>query len=59
VIALVAAALVSNPWPVLSVAGLLYLLVIPFSILSYGRVRRQRAALTGSALPAGDSAPTA
>ena len=52
VIALVAAALASNPWPVLSIAGVLYLIVIPFSIMSYAKIRRQRA----TPAPAGSSA---
>jgi CDP-diacylglycerol--serine O-phosphatidyltransferase len=44
IIALVAGALVSAPWETLSVAALLYAASIPFSIASYGRVKRQRAA---------------
>jgi CDP-diacylglycerol--serine O-phosphatidyltransferase len=44
VIALVFAALISAPFPTLSVAALLYALMIPFSIASYAKVRRQRAA---------------
>jgi CDP-diacylglycerol--serine O-phosphatidyltransferase len=44
VIALVGAALVTAPWETLSAAALVYLALIPFSILSYARVRRQRAA---------------
>jgi CDP-diacylglycerol--serine O-phosphatidyltransferase len=43
VIALVFAALISAPFPTLSVAALLYALVIPFSIASYSKVTRQRA----------------
>lgn len=43
VIALVFAALISAPFPTLSVAALLYALMIPFSIASYAKVRRQRA----------------
>ena len=42
VIALVFAALISAPFPTLSVAALLYALMIPFSIASYAKVRRQR-----------------
>ena len=38
------AALVSAPWHTLSVICLGYLLTIPFSIASYARVRRLRAA---------------
>lgn len=44
VIALVFAALISAPFPTLSVAALLYALMIPFSIVSYAKVKRQRAA---------------
>jgi CDP-diacylglycerol---serine O-phosphatidyltransferase len=44
VIALVFAALISAPFPTLSVAALLYAVMIPFSIASYAKVRRQRAA---------------
>ena len=43
-IALLGAALVSAPWETLSVIALLYALSIPFSIASYARVKRQRAA---------------
>ena len=43
VIALVGAALFSAPWETLSAAALLYLVLIPFSIASYAKVRRQRA----------------
>ena len=44
VIALVGAALFTAPFETLSVAAILYLALIPISILSYSRVRRQRAA---------------
>jgi CDP-diacylglycerol--serine O-phosphatidyltransferase len=44
VIALVFAALISAPFPTLSVAALLYVLMIPVSIASYAKVKRQRAA---------------
>ena len=43
VIALVGGALISAPWPTLSVAALLYAALIPFSILSYAKVKRLRA----------------
>ena len=43
VIALVFAALISAPFPTLSVAALLYAAMIPFSIVSYAKVKRQRA----------------
>jgi CDP-diacylglycerol--serine O-phosphatidyltransferase len=43
VIALVGGALATAPWETLSVAALLYVATLPFSIASYARVRRQRA----------------
>ncbi|QPQ55726.1 phosphatidylcholine/phosphatidylserine synthase [Allosphingosinicella flava] len=43
-IALVGAALVSAPWPTLGLISIVYVLLIPFSIASYRKVRRQRAA---------------
>ncbi|MDQ8754840.1 phosphatidylcholine/phosphatidylserine synthase [Sphingosinicella sp. LHD-64] len=43
VIALVGGALFSAPWQTLSVVALVYLALIPFSIASYAKVRRQRA----------------
>jgi CDP-diacylglycerol---serine O-phosphatidyltransferase len=56
VIALVGAALFSEPWPTLSVAALIYVLLIPFSIVSYAKVKRQRAAASP---PPGDAPRTA
>jgi CDP-diacylglycerol--serine O-phosphatidyltransferase len=44
VIALLGGALVTVPWETLSVVAILYLLMIPFSVASYARVRRRRAA---------------
>lgn len=44
VVALIGGALFTAPWPTLSVAAILYALMIPFSIVSYGKVKRQRAA---------------
>ena len=44
VIALLGGAVVSAPWETLSFVAILYLAMIPFSIASYARVRRQRAA---------------
>lgn len=46
VIALVFAALISAPFPTLSVAAMVYALMIPLSILSYAKVKRQRGAAT-------------
>ena len=43
-VALLAGALFTAPWPTLSIAAILYAAVIPFSILSYSKVKRQRAA---------------
>ena len=43
VIVLLVAALVSAPWPTLSVVSLVYLATLPFSVASYARVRRLRA----------------
>jgi CDP-diacylglycerol---serine O-phosphatidyltransferase len=43
VIALVGAAVISAPWPTLSIVIVGYLLTIPFSARSYARIRRQRA----------------
>lgn len=43
-IALFGGALLSDPWPTLSVAAAAYVLMIPFSIYSYARVKRQRGA---------------
>lgn len=44
VIALTGAALITAPWETLSVVALGYLALIPLSMLSYARVKRQRAA---------------
>jgi len=43
VIAIIGGALVSAPFETMSVAALVYLAVIPFSIASYAKVKRQRA----------------
>jgi len=42
VIALLGAALFSAPWPTLTAAAILYVALIPFSMMSYARVRRRR-----------------
>ena len=44
VIALIGGALLSAPWTTLSVAAIVYAALIPFSILSYAKVKKQRAA---------------
>ena len=49
-IALLGGALVSAPWETLSIVAFIYLALIPFSIASYARVRRQRS--TAGAAPA-------
>lgn len=54
VIAIVGGALFSAPWETLSVAALLYLALIPFSITSYNRIRRLREA---AAAPPSDPPP--
>jgi CDP-diacylglycerol---serine O-phosphatidyltransferase len=43
IIALIGGALVSAPWHTLSVVALTYVLMIPFSMASYAKVRRLRA----------------
>jgi len=42
-VALLGAALVLAPWPTLLMMGALYLLMIPFGLASYARVKRRRA----------------
>jgi CDP-diacylglycerol--serine O-phosphatidyltransferase len=42
-IALLGAALIVNPWPTLLVLAVLYLVMIPFAVASYSKVRRRRA----------------
>lgn len=55
----VAAALVSAPWPTLTVLALAYLATIPFSIRGYRRVRLLRAAGRGASLASEPAAPEA
>ena len=53
-IAILGGALFSAPWETLSVVMLAYLAMIPFSMMSYARVKRQRrAAASAEPLPAG------
>jgi CDP-diacylglycerol--serine O-phosphatidyltransferase len=47
-IGLLGAALVRNPWITLLAIALIYLAMIPFSVASYARVRRRRAAGSAS-----------
>jgi CDP-diacylglycerol--serine O-phosphatidyltransferase len=56
VLVVLAAALVSAPWPTLTLVAALYLFSIPFSVRSYRRIRQQRAAAAG---PAGAPEPRA
>jgi CDP-diacylglycerol--serine O-phosphatidyltransferase len=56
VIALVAGALVSAPWETLSVLTILYAASIPFSIWSYEKVKRQRAAAASKPEPGAPAA---
>ena len=56
-IGLLGAALVTQPWVTLLAISLVYLAMVPFSIASYARVRRRRAAGAGREKPdAGESA---
>lgn len=57
VLVVLAAALVSAPWPTLTVVALLYLGSIPFSVRSYRRIRRLRAETAGSAAAPEPRAP--
>ena len=57
VIALIGGALVSAPWHTLSAVALLYVVMIPFSIASYARVRRLRADAAARASLPPDRAP--
>lgn len=51
VIVAVGAAVISAPWQTLSVVTLLYLLTLPFSVRSYAKIRRQRAAAIAATPP--------
>jgi CDP-diacylglycerol--serine O-phosphatidyltransferase len=55
-VALLGGALLTAPWETLSAAALLYAALIPFSIASYAKVRRQRAAVPRGPEP-GEPAP--
>jgi CDP-diacylglycerol--serine O-phosphatidyltransferase len=50
-IAIVGGALLTAPWETLSALAVLYLASIPFSIVSYARVRKQRAAASHRSEP--------
>lgn len=49
IIALVGGALLSDPWPTLSVVTVAYVLLIPLSIYNYSAVKRQRSAARAAA----------
>lgn len=51
VIVAVGAALISAPWETLSAVTILYLLTLPFSVRSYAKIRRQRAATAAATMP--------
>ena len=51
-IGLLGAALVTAPWVTLLTISIIYIALIPFSLASYGRVRRRREAGAGRARPA-------
>ena len=53
-IGLFGAALVTAPWITLLAISLVYVALLPFSIASYGRVRRRRAVAAGRATPVAD-----
>jgi len=57
VIAILGGALFSAPFETLSVSALLYLALIPLSVMSYARVKRQRVRLAAAAAPAAPAAP--
>jgi CDP-diacylglycerol--serine O-phosphatidyltransferase len=57
VIVIVGATLWQNPWPILSLAAVLYVLLIPMSIYSYGKVKRQRATAGPLARPQEPASP--
>ena len=51
-----AAAMVNEPWITLLMVSLAYLISVPFSLISYSRVKRRRATRL-SPLPAASAAP--
>jgi CDP-diacylglycerol--serine O-phosphatidyltransferase len=55
-VALLGAALVTEPWLTLTAIAGLYFAMIPFSLASYGRVKRRRATRDGHEADAGASA---
>jgi CDP-diacylglycerol--serine O-phosphatidyltransferase len=59
ILVVIAAALVSAPWPTLTVLALAYLATIPFSMRGYRRVRRLRGAAPGPSFASEPGAPGA
>ena len=55
-VAIVFGALLSAPWATLAVICVLYLVLIPFSVRSYAKVKRQRAAARAIEPPSGSHA---
>ncbi|WP_417621404.1 CDP-alcohol phosphatidyltransferase family protein [Parasphingorhabdus sp.] len=53
VVALVGVALINSPWIMLTAISVGYLLLIPFSVRSYGKIKRQRAAERAAASDSG------
>lgn len=54
-IALIGGALLTDPWPTLSIAAALYALLIPISVLSYGKIMRQRGAAAARVPPSDEA----
>ena len=44
IIALIGVALINSPWIMLTAISIVYLILIPFSVRSYAKVKRQRVA---------------
>ena len=59
IIALIGGALVSAPWHTLSAIAFLYVALIPFSVASYARIRRLRAAAATPPVRPADPVPPA
>lgn len=59
VVVLVGAALVSAPWHTLSAVAICYLVTIPFSLLSYAKIKRLRASQPAGTTTAPDRRPSA
>jgi CDP-diacylglycerol--serine O-phosphatidyltransferase len=57
-VALIGGALITAPLEALSIISILYVLSIPFSVMVYARIKRQRAALGQRAAEADAAAPT-